>query len=81
MNLQEKMDKLFNQTQDKLAEGISALLRSINNKEKSVEFLTNMKNEPSIDILKRINKIAIDKEDYETCEALKLYSINKGITL
>ena len=81
MSQQEEMDKLFNQTQDKLAEGISALLRSINDKEKSVEFLTNMKKEPSIDILKRINKIAIEKEDYETCEALKLYSKKRGITL
>ncbi|MFV0530438.1 MAG: hypothetical protein ACK5MD_03275 [Flavobacteriales bacterium] len=81
MSLQEEMDKLFNLTQDKLAEGISALLRNINDKERRVEFLTNMKNEPSIDILKRINKIAIEKEDYETCEALKLYSKKRGITL
>lgn len=81
MNLQEEIDKLFNQTQDKLAEGISALLRSINNREKSVEFLTSMKNEPSIDVLKRINKIAIEKEDYETCEALKQYSEQREINL
>jgi hypothetical protein len=40
-----------------------------------------MKNEPTIDILKRINKLAIDKEDYETCEALKIYSKNRGIKL
>ncbi len=78
MNFQ---DKLFNQTQDKLAETISALMRSINDKEKSVEFLTNLKDVPSIDTLQRINKIATDKEDYETCEALKSYSIKRGITL
>tara|TARA_R110002049_G_scaffold304604_2_gene500015 strand:- start:767 stop:1012 length:246 start_codon:yes stop_codon:yes gene_type:complete len=81
MNFQDEMDKLFNHAQDKFAERISALLRSINDKEKSFEALTNMENEPSIDILKRINKIAIAKEDYETCEALKLYSKNRGIKL
>jgi hypothetical protein len=33
MNYQNEMDKVFNQIQDKLAEAISALLRSINDKE------------------------------------------------
>lgn len=39
MNQQEEIDKLFNVRQDKFAEGISTLIRSINNKEKIVEFL------------------------------------------
>lgn len=81
MNFKEEIDKIFNQCQNKLAEGISALLRSIDDREKRVEVLTNMENEPTLDILKRINKIAIDKEDYETCEALKIYSKNRGIKL
>lgn len=78
---EEEIDKLFNQTQDKLAEGISFLLRNINNKEKSVEFLKGMKKQPTINVLKRIKKIAIEKEDYETCEALKEYFKQRGINL
>lgn len=81
MNLQAEMDKLYNEVQDKFANGISTLIRSINDKEKIVEFLKNMKNQPTIDVLKRINKIAIENEDYETCEALKEYSKERGITL
>ena len=81
MNLQEEMDKLYNEVQDKLANGISSLIRSINDKEKIVEFLGNMKDQPTIDVLKRINKIAIEKEDYETCKALKEYSKERKIKL
>lgn len=40
-----------------------------------------MKIKPTIDIIKRIKKIAIEKEDYETCEALKEYSKQRGINL
>ncbi|MFZ4860914.1 hypothetical protein ACL9RF_01880 [Sphingobacterium sp. Mn56C] len=81
MNFQTEMDKLYNEVQDKLASGISTIIRNINDKEKIVEFLINIKNQPTIDILKRINKIAIENEDYETCEALKEYSKAKGIIL
>lgn len=81
MNQQEQIDKLYNEVQDKFAEGISTLIRNINNKEKIVEFLRNMKNQPTIDVFKRINKIAIEKEDYETCEALKEYTKEIGINL
>ncbi len=81
MNYQEEFEKLYNGIQDKLAEGISVIIRNINNKNKIVEFLKNMENQPTLDVLKRINKIAIEKEDYETCEAIKEYSIQKNITL
>lgn len=81
MNQQEEIDKLFNELQDKFAEGISTLIRSINNKEKIVEFLINMKEQPKTEVVKRINKIAIENEDYETCEAIKEYSKIKGINL
>lgn len=80
-NFQEEMDKLYNEVQNKLAGGISAIIRSINDKEKIIEFLINMKDKPTTEILKRINKIAIENEDYETCEAIKEYSKIKGINL
>lgn len=53
----------------------------INDKEKIVEFLINMKDQPTTEVVKRINKIAIENEDYETCEALKEYSNLKDINL
>jgi hypothetical protein len=81
MDYQKQMDDLVNQIQDKLAEGISAIIRNINNKDKIVEFLKNLKDQPSVETVRRINKIAIEKEDYETCEAIKEYSKEKGITL
>jgi len=81
MNNQEELEKLYNSIQDKFSEGISIIIRNINNKNEIVEFLKNMENQPTIDVLKRINKIAIEREDYETCEALKEYSIQKNITL
>ena len=80
-NLQEEMDKLYNEVQNKLASGISYLIRSINNKEDIVEFLINMKVQPTTIVLKRIYKIAIENEDYETCEAIKEYSKIKGISI
>jgi len=80
-NFQEEMDKLYNEVQNKLASGISTIIRSINDKEKIVEFLINMKDQPTIIVLKRINKIAIENEDYETCEAIKEYSKIKSINI
>ena len=81
MNHQEEFDKLQNDLQNKFAEGISIIVRNINNKNRIVEFLKNLQNQPSIGVLKRINKIAIEREDYETCDALKEYANQKGINL
>jgi len=74
MDIQNKIDKFYNEAQDNFAIIISNNIRSINNKEEIVEFLKNMESQPTIDVLMRINKIAIEKEDYETCAALKEYS-------
>lgn len=81
MNFQAEMDKLYNEIQNKLASGISTIIRNINDKEKIVEFLINMKDQPTTEVLKRIIKIAIENEDYETCEAIKEYSKIKGLNL
>ena len=81
MDNKEELERKLNELADKFAEGISTLIRSINNKEKIIEFLKGMKNQLPIEILKRINKIAIEKEDYETCDALKEYSTERGLTL
>lgn len=81
MDIQKELDKLYNEVQNKLAEGISTIIRNINDKDKIVDFLKKMKNQPTENVVKRINKIAIEKEDYETCEALKEYAIYKNINL
>lgn len=81
MSYRKEFEKLFNQAQAGLAEGISSLLRSMEDKRQRLEALESMKNKPSVDILKRVNRIAIEKEDYETCEALKDYSKQRGINL
>lgn len=46
-NFQEEIDKLYIELQNKLASGISNINRSINDKEKIVEFLINMKDQPT----------------------------------
>lgn len=81
MEEQNELKKVLNQTQNKLAEGISTVMRSINNKEEIINYLTTMEKPPTIEMLKRINRIAIEKEDFETCQALIEYSNQKGITL
>ena len=81
MDSYKKLKKEINQTQDKLAEGISSIIRNINNKERIVAFLKNMKNQPTEDTLKRVNKIAFENEDYETCDAIKEYTNQRGLTL
>ncbi|GGK36156.1 hypothetical protein [Lutibacter litoralis] len=40
-----------------------------------------MKAPPSIKILKKVNEIAIEREDYETCEALAEYTKARGLEL
>lgn len=81
MDLQEEKDKIYNEVQDKLAFAISTYIRKINDKEKIVEYLKSLESQPTIDVLKRINKIAIEKEDYETCAALKEYSKERKLKL
>ncbi|UPZ36541.1 hypothetical protein MUB18_20860 [Sphingobacterium sp. PCS056] len=70
----DKLDELHNQSQEKIAEAISALLRSIPEKDQRVEILTQRN--PPIEVLRLINKIADKKEDYETCAAIKQFANN-----
>ncbi|MBU3011100.1 hypothetical protein KO506_06780 [Polaribacter vadi] len=78
LNELEKMKKLM---QEKLAEGISKLIRSIGSKEKRLAGLKSMKSKPSDENLKLVYKIAMEKEDYETCGTIKEYFDEKGIQL
>lgn len=79
MDPQKELKNLFDETQDKLAEGISAIIRSIDDKEQRLEVL--LKNNPSTDIVKRIHAVAVEREDYETCDAVKEFAKIKEIDL
>ncbi|HAB53408.1 MAG TPA: hypothetical protein DCE80_14755 [Ignavibacteriales bacterium] len=84
MNLKDEsmeLEKLFNQTQKKLGERISQILMSIDGKEKRLQGLRNMKTTPSIQSLQTVYEIGLKREDYETCEAVKEYCIEKGLKL
>ena len=80
-DLAKKYEDLKEEIQNKLAFGISKILRSIDSKEKRFEGLKNMNPTPSIDSLKRVYKIAIDEEDYETCGAIKDFFEFKGLDI
>ena len=63
------------------AEVVSENIRNLKDKNERVTFLKNMKAPPSIKILKKVNEIAIEREDYETCEALEEYTKSRGLKL
>lgn len=77
----EEMDELYNKAQNSLAHLTSKFMRSRLSKKERIDFLHNLEEEPSIYILNRINKIALDNEDYETCEAIKIYANEKDILI
>jgi hypothetical protein len=77
----EELENLFNQTQKKLGEGISKILMSIDGKENRLYALKRMKNNPSIESLQIVYGMGIEREDYETCEAVKEYCIVNGLKL
>lgn len=76
-----ELDKLFNQVQKKLGEGISQILMSIDGKEERLQGLRNMKTPPTLQSLQIVYEIGLKREDYETCEAVKEYCIENGLKL
>jgi hypothetical protein len=74
------MKETYEKVQHKLAEGISILLRNMDDKQQRIDTLNAIK-QPPAEVLKIVNQIAIEKQDFETCEALKIYSADKGIEL
>lgn len=79
MNNQDELKELSNKVMDELANKVSMILRSLDNKNLRLEALKKMETKPSINILERIYKIALEKEDYETCEAINEYYSEIGI--
>jgi len=77
----KELDNVFNQIQEKLAEGMLKVLRSIDTKEKRLDALMNMKKTPSVESLKRVHEIGIKNEDNETCGAIIEFCKNKGLKL
>ena len=77
----EEMNELYNKAQNSLADLTSKFIRSRLSKKERIEFLHNLEEQPSVYILNRINKIALDNEDYETCEAIRIYANEKDILI
>lgn len=75
------MKNEFIELNELLAETISALLMSMKNKDERIKGLNNLKNIPNVEILKIVNNKALEKEDFETCEALKIYAEANNIYL
>ena len=55
----------------KMAEGVSILMQSFDNKEQRIEALRRIEVNYPIEILKKVYKTAIEREDFETCDAFK----------
>ena len=49
------------------------------NTEQRINALKIMRNQPNAEILRIVKNKAIEDQDYETCEALEIYSEEKGI--
>ncbi|WP_131474453.1 hypothetical protein [Flavobacterium sp. KMS] len=73
----EELSNSLNQIYIALATTISAICRSIPNKEDRIDALKKIN--PPIEHLKAVYQIAIEREDYETCDAIKNYFQEKGI--
>lgn len=49
------------------------------NRKERIDAINKMESPPTLEILKRVNKIALQKEDYETCEAINEYCESRSI--
>lgn len=75
------MKNQFFELNEILAETISSLLMSMKTKEERIEGLNRLNKIPSDEILKIVNNKALQREDFETCEALKIYAEANNIKL
>lgn len=77
--MEEKIYSQMNALVEKFAEGISILLRSLDNHQQRVDTLNELSNKITPQIFKLIKEKALSNEDFETCEALKTYAELKNI--
>lgn len=63
------------------AERILVLLMNMKNTEQRVSALKKMTNPPNQEILRVVKNKAIEKQDFESCEALKIYTEGKNLGL
>lgn len=73
----EDLKKQLIELKKKLAGGVSTVMQTFESKEEKLNVLRHFN--PSEKDLKEIYKVAIEKEDYETCDALKDYFIEREI--
>lgn len=67
----ENFDDLHEITLNKAADTLSIILQSFNTKDERLTALLRIEPTPKTNILKRVLKRAEEREDFETCDALK----------
>jgi hypothetical protein len=77
---EEKILNKIDETKNQLAASISLIMRSLNSKSERLEALQRITPTPPIENLKRVYEIAIEREDFETCEAIKEFLNQKEIS-
>ncbi|WP_313185658.1 hypothetical protein [Sphingobacterium siyangense] len=76
-NINTQLDEVTEQ----LAQGISMLIRSLDSVNQRVDALNNLTNKPNIQTLKLVKNKALLNQDFETCEALKIYAQTRNIEI
>jgi hypothetical protein len=66
-----QLNQGFKKITEMLAGAISAIVRSMTDKQQRLEAIKKLK--PSNDKLKAVYEVALKNEDYETCEVIKQY--------
>ncbi|MCF2875441.1 MULTISPECIES: hypothetical protein [unclassified Tenacibaculum] len=80
MSLNE-INELYSKAQNSLAYLTSKVIRSRHSKKERMFFLYNLKEPLTKGTLIRIKKIALENEDYETCEVIKIYARDNNIVI
>lgn len=74
-----KIQELIDKTNESFANGISIILRNLDDLGQRIQALNSLTNKPTVDILMIVHKQALENEDYETCEALKIYADSQNL--
>ncbi|MDY0931539.1 hypothetical protein [Chryseobacterium sp. CFBP8996] len=77
--MKNKIEKIKEDILNSAASAISTLMQSFDNKEDRLNSLRRINPTPEKDILKRVYNIAQEREDFEACDALKDFFVEKNI--
>lgn len=72
--MEKEFFNILDDTNEAFTEAISSILKSIENTQQRVNALHSLTNQSNAKVLKIVNYKALLKEDFETCETLKIYA-------